>query len=171
MLKQDLKWYVLMLNTPKSFSIYHKQISAIIPKGCAVLAVSKVRHHPYFYTKLDRKIVFNDYVFILCNLEKHGKQIIKLLKARGIGASILEDQNKKPLEISVDEIMRIKKDDTNLSVDSKYKLGEQIKVVYGPMSGFIGNISQITDNYISCFARIGDIVTHIPFFFLYIVVY
>ena len=163
--KVELKWYILELNTSDSFNIYYKRVSSIIPKGCAVLAISKVKHHDYFASKVDRTVLLTNYIFVLCNLEKHSKAIIKALKSLGIEASIMDGMDGKPLVVSPDEITKLKEAEEPKAgaEEQEYKPGEYITVVSGPMRGFTGNISLVTEKYLFCSLRVGKAVTNVPF--------
>lgn len=165
MKKDELKWYVLELNTSDSFSIYYKRVSSIIPKGCAVMAISKVKYHDYFASKVDRTVLLTNYIFILCNLEKHIKAIIQALKHLGIEASLLDGLDGKPLEVSSYDIAQMKQsEEPKASAEEQdYKPGEYISVVSGPMRGFTGNISLVTSKYLFCSLRVGKAVTNVPF--------
>lgn len=164
-MKDELKWYVLELNTSDSFQIYYKRVSSIIPKGCAVLAISKVKHHDYFSTKIDRTVLLTNYIFVLCNLKKHCKDIIKSLRLLGIEASVLDGLDGKPLVIEPEEIAKIKSTENEHMTISNgtYKPGDYITVTSGPMRGFKGNVSQVTEKYILCTVRVGKIITSVPF--------
>lgn len=161
----ELKWYVLELNTSDSFNIYYKRVSSIIPKGCAVFAISKVKHHDYFSSRIDRTVLLTNYIFVLCNIKKHSKYIIKALKSLGIEASILDGLDGNPLEISPDDIEKIKNSGISKSIYEcvDYNPGEYIEVIAGPMRGYIGSISSVTDKYVYCSIRVGKIVTSVPF--------
>lgn len=162
--QDELKWYILELNTSDSFHIYYKRVSSIIPKGCAVLAMSKVKHHDYFASRIDRTVLLTNYIFVLCNLEKHSKAIIKALKAYGIDASIMDGLDGKPLEVQPEEVEQLKVAENSIeSEEEEFTPGEHIMCVSGPMKGFTGNISLVTNKYIYCSTRVGKIITNIPF--------
>lgn len=165
MMKDELNWYILELNTSDSFSIYYKRVSSIIPKGCAVLAISKVKHHDYFSSKVDRTVLLTNYIFVLCNLKKHSSQIIKSLKAYGIEASIMDGLDGNPLVVTPEEIEKLKLSESIFTSSENYDYtpGEYINVVSGPMRGFKGTISLVTAKYIYCSSRVGKIITNVPF--------
>lgn len=160
-----LKWYVLELNTSDSFQIYYKRVSSIIPKGCAVLAISKVKYHDYFSTKIDRTVLLTNYIFVLCDLKKHCKSIINSLKTLGIEASVLDGLDGKPLVIDPEDIAKIKSTEKDVVQQNNvdYKPGDFIYATSGPMRGFKGNVSQVTERYVLCTVRVGKIITSVPF--------
>ena len=164
-MKDELKWYILELNTSDSFNIYYKRVSSIIPKGCAVLAISKVKHHDYFASKVDRTVLLTNYIFVLCNLEKHSKDIIKALKSLGIEASIMDGMDGKPLVVSPEDITKIKaaEEPKASAEEQEYKPGECVAVVTAPMGGFTGNISRVTEIYLFCTLGVGKAVTNVLF--------
>lgn len=71
----------------------------------------------------------------------------------------------KPLVVSSEEIAKLKQaEEPKLSAEEKdYRPGEYIAVVSGPMCGFTGNISLVTEKYLFCSMRVGKAVTNVPF--------
>lgn len=162
-----LDWYIFQLNTAENFSSFQKLITSIVPKGCSVFALSNVKHNPYWTSKLDRKMVLTNYIFVLCNLKYHGSKIIKALRSFEVEAEVLKGMDGKPVKLSDEEIehmISLSKGFENIEfVDSTFSLGDKIKVMSGPMSGFEGNISLITAEYIYCPIKIMNKLANIPF--------
>lgn len=161
-----LDWYVFQLNTSENFSSFQKLISSIIPKGCSVFALSNVKPNEYWSSKLDRKMVITNYIFILCNLKLHATKIIRALRSFEIEAEILKGMDNKPVKLTDDEITHLMElsgvvKDPEL-LETKYSLGDTIKVVSGPLRGFTGNISVITFEHIYCPIKIKNRIINIP---------
>lgn len=158
----NYNWYILDISTVQSFKSYYKKIVSIIPKGCAVLTLSKSKYNEYFNNQLSRSVLISNYIFILCDLDKHIKKIIKALNAIGIEAYLLTDYNNNPVIVPTEDIMRLRELEEQVKTEEEYKLGYKIRVKYGPMKGFISTISLITDKYIFCPIRLGKTITNIP---------
>ena len=104
----NYNWYILDISTVQSFKSYYKKIVSIIPKGCAVLTLSKSKYNEYFNNQLSRSVLISNYIFILCNLDKHMKKIIKALNAIGIEAYLLTDYNNNPVIVPTEDIIRLR---------------------------------------------------------------
>lgn len=164
---KNLKWYVIQMNTPSNFSSFQRLISSIIPKGCAVFSPSTTKQNSYWSSRLDRKMVVADYMFVLCDIKWHCPKIIRALRTQNIEASILKGFDGKPFVLSeedIDRMVEIDKAFKSLEFqDSEFSLGNCISVVSGPMKGFSGNISLITSEYVYCPVKIINEIVNVPF--------
>lgn len=158
---------MLSLNLSKNFSTTQKILTSILPKGTSVFALSKVSHHEYWPTKLDRNMVLTNYAFVLCDIKQHGNHIVRSLKSADIEAEILTGMDGKPVRLTNKEIQYLHKLGETFQnvefVDNNFGYGDEIRVMSGPYNGYKGTISLITKEHVYSMAKIGNSVINVPF--------
>ena len=160
-------WYIVEVNTSKNFKVLRSMLNSVMPKGCSVFVTSYNNYSKKQRGKLGKRVFLTDYLFILCNLEKHMPKIISNIESLGVSARVLMDAKDEPVKLKDEDLDWLKTLD-NLTkkievVDEEYSIGDRILAVDSPLKGFTGNISAITEDRIYSTIKLKDKTYNISF--------
>lgn len=155
------EWYIIEINTPNNFKKLRGMVTSVMPKGCSVIVTSQNRFSPKQRKCLKKSVFLSDYLFVLCDYEKHMAQILNNIEALGIRAEVLVDQGtNEPVTLnetaqawlfSLYELTR----DIDF-VDNEFNIGDKIRAIDSPMKGFVGHVSAITPERIYSTIQINN---------------
>ena len=91
-------WYIVEVNTSKNFKVLRSMLNSVMPKGCSVFVTSYNNYSKKQRGKLGKRVFLTDYLFILCNLEKHMPKIISNIESLGVSARVLIDAKDEPVK-------------------------------------------------------------------------
>lgn len=155
------EWYVIEINTPNNFKKLRGMVTSVMPKGCSVIVTSQNRFSPKQRKCLKKSVFLSNYLFVLCDYEKHMAQILDNISALGIRADVLIDQGKnKPITLDVEEqewlfsLYELTKEID--FIDEEFSIGDKIRAIDSPMKGFVGHISALTPERIYSTIQINN---------------
>ena len=142
-------WYVIEINTPKNFKKLRGMVNSVMPKGCSVIVTSQNRFSSKQRKCLKKSVFLSDYLFVLCDYEKHMAQILDNIEALGIRAEVLIDQGtNEPIvlnEADQEWLFNLYELTRDIDfIDEEFSIGDKIRAIDSPMKGFVGHISALT---------------------------
>ena len=154
----ELAWYVVRAVSGQEkkvkdylqMEITRRNMIEQIPE--VLIPLEKVYEMRNGKKKIRERNFFPGYVLVSCDLS-HG-EVEHLIKAvPGVMGFLgaIDDGNKTPVPLRQSEINRIlgkvdEIDEAEVLVDTTYIVGEAVKVMDGPFSGFIGNVQEVFDD-------------------------
>lgn len=168
------EWYIIEINTPNNFKKLRGMVTSVMPKGCSVIVTSQNKFSPKQRRCLKKSVFLSNYLFVLCDYDKHMSQILDNIESIGIRAEVLVDQaTNVPITLNKEEqewLFSLYELTSDIDfIDEEFNVGDRFRVVDSPMRGFSGNILALTPekvystiqinkkNYNVCFRR-EDIV-------------
>lgn len=161
------EWYIVEVNTSKNFKVVRSMMNSVIPKGCSVFVTSYNTYSSKQRKRLAKTVFLTDYLFILCNYEKHMGKIINNINSLGVRADVIRNDKNEPIKLKEEDLEWLKTLDSLAKqieiVDEEYKIGDRIIAVDSPLKGFNGSISAITQDKIFSTIKINNITCNISF--------
>lgn len=161
------EWYIIEVNTSKNFKVLRGMINSVMPKGCSVFVTSYNNYSKKQRGRLGKRVFLTDYLFVLCDFEKHMPLILENIESIGITARVLRNANNEPVKLQDEDLEWLKTLDTLTKkievVDEDFCIGDRIIAVDSPLKGFTGNISAITEDRIYSTIKLKDKTYNISF--------
>lgn len=161
------EWYIIEVNTSKNFKVLRGMINSVIPKGCSVFVTSYNNYSKKQRGNLGKRVFLTDYLFVLCDFEKHMPKILDNIESIGISAKVLRDAKNEPVILQDADLDWLKTLDALTKkievVDEEFSIGDRIIAVDSPLKGFTGNISAITEDRIYSTIKLKDKTYNISF--------
>ena len=145
------QWYILFTAYENSLSTMKKLVKSNLPRGCgAYIPSTIVVGNKYHTNRVYNKPVYPFYLFICCTEQKQLNILRKKMRLLNIEGYFLQNVDGTYATLSSDQIrnMETHKQQSTHIQESQYAIGEEVTVATGPMAGFTGVITTLTDEFV-----------------------
>lgn len=144
------QWYILFTAYENSLATMKRLVKSNLPRGCGAYIPSTVVGNKYHKTRVYNKPVYPFYLFICCTDPEQLSVLRKKMRNLNIEGYFLQNVDGTYATLSSDQIrnMETHKQSTNNIIESHFAIGEEITVETGPMAGFKGVITTLTEEFV-----------------------